>query len=179
LVKIVIFCIALVRHGSSHGGSGGRPFSDAVDLKLKPMTSCIGVEVIWNRDTLFVIRFIYEEEDNMSIGKVYHGGDSGLSNLIHTYSLLNETFMMNNTWERIDQVTWYVGTTGWVTGDKFVRFVLGIQFRTNARRTSPLYGSSEGDMYTESYEGFTLGYAMGKSGLLVDSLEFVWYNQGK
>jgi hypothetical protein len=81
--------------------------------------------------------------------------------------------------ERIDKITWYVGTRSLRRGGNLTRFVSGIQFHTTAGRISQLYGSNKGDMYTESYEGFTLGYAKGRSGLLVDMLQFVWYNQGK
>jgi hypothetical protein len=164
-----------VIYGSSHGGSGGGSFDDAVDLKLSPTTSCIGVEFFWESARLVAIRFIYEE-NNSSAQQFYHGSD-GKSNRYYS-ALTNETFMMNAE-ERINKVTWYAGADIWYSNNRKVRYVLGIQLHTTAGRTSRLYGSSKGEMYTESYEGFTLGYAKGRSGLLVDMLQFVWYNQGE
>jgi hypothetical protein len=167
--------IAVVRYGSPHGGSNGEPFDDAVDLKLEPMTSCIGVELFWSSYLLLAVRFIYKE-DNLSVPKVYHGVHGEPTKFSST--LLNEIFVMNAV-ERIDKIALYVGTRSLRGGGNLTRFVSGIQFHTTAGRTSQLYGSSKGDMYTESYKGFTLGYAKGRSGLLVDMLQFVWYNQGK
>jgi hypothetical protein len=139
------------------------------------MTSCIGVELFWSSYLLLAVRFIYTE-DNMSVPKVYHGVNGEPSKFSST--LLNEIFLMSAV-ERIDKITWYVGTRSLRLSGNIPRFVSGIQFHTTAGRTSQLYGSNKGDMYTESYEGFTLGYAKGRSGLLVDMLQFVWYNQGK
>jgi hypothetical protein len=139
------------------------------------MTSCIGVELFWSSYLLLAVRFIYTE-DHLSVPKVYHGVNGEPSKFSST--LLNEIFLMSAV-ERIDKITWYVGTRSLRLSGNIPRFVSGIQFHTTAGRTSQLYGSNKGDMYTESYEGFTLGYAKGRSGLLVDMLQFVWYNQGK
>jgi hypothetical protein len=38
---------------------------------------------------------------------------------------------------------------------------------------------NDGEKFIDSFDGFTLGYAKAKSGLLVDMLQFVWYNYGK
>jgi hypothetical protein len=144
------------------------------------MKPCIGVEVFW-RSHLFAIRFIYEP-DNSSIPKIYHGHHGNLNNV--NPPLSNETFLLSNE-ERINKVTLYAGTGGgtgnrvWVTGNPTIRYIMGIQFHTTTGRTSPLYGTEGEEKFTESYEGFTLGYAKGRSGLLIDMLQFVWYNQGE
>jgi hypothetical protein len=142
------------------------------------MKPCIGVEVFW-KSHLFALRFIYEQNEH-SISKIYHGHykNEGIPNP----PLFNETFLLSNE-ERINKVTLYAGTgTGpylWKAGGKLVHYILGIQFHTTTGRTSAFYGSKKGEKFTESYDGFTLGYVKGKSGLLVDMLQFIWYNQGK
>jgi hypothetical protein len=150
-------------------------FDNAVDFKLLPTTHCIGVELFWEDNDFVAIRFIYQS-NNSSDQKAYHG--SHINRGHRGSPIHNETFMMHDG-ERINKVTWYVGTYVWSISTVKIRYVLGIQFYTTARRMSQLYGSNKGEMYTESPEGFTLGYARGRAGFLVDMLQFVWYNQGK
>ncbi len=140
------------------------------------MASCIGVELFWNSELLFAIRFIYQQE-NSSIPEIYRGGHGKPSEVIDKYSLRNEKFIMNGS-ERINKITWYKGTNIWRYGDgDLIEAVLGIQFHTTGGRISGLYGISKGAMYDESYEGYILGYATGRSGILVGMLQFVWYHQ--
>jgi len=177
LINLFFFGTVRIRHCCPHGGPSGGQFNDLEYLKLGPMASCIGVELFWNSELLFAIRFIYQQE-NSSIPEIYRGGDGKPSKNIQEYSLHNEKFIMNGS-ERIDKITWYKGTNIWRynrDGD-LIEFVLGIQFHTTFGRTSVLYGISKGAMYEESYEGYILGYATGRSGLLVDMLQFVWYHQ--
>jgi hypothetical protein len=165
----------MVKHGLPYGGSdGGRSFNDAKSLGLSPTSYCIGAKLFWQPDYLFAIQFIYQQ--NGSVASEIYGGDGGL--YIHDSSLLNETFMIHNE-DRIDKVSLYVGRHTWLYRNTFVQYVVGIQFYTTAGQTSRLYGSYKGELHTESYEGYTLGYAQGRSGLLVDTLQFVWYKQGK
>ncbi len=170
-------CIVTIRYGSAHGGSGGGSFDDEIDLKLSPMKPCIGVEVFW-RSHLFAIRFIYEQDDS-SLSKVYYGHHGNLRN---AKDLSNETFLLTNE-ERISKVTLYAGTETrgivWKVGNRIIRYILGIQFHTTTGRTTRLYGVNDGEKFIDSFDGFTLGYAKAKSGLLVDMLQFVWYNYGK
>jgi hypothetical protein len=91
--------------------------------------------------------------------------------------LSNEKFRMNNG-ERINKVTWYVGKHLWQVGNELIPFVLGIQFHTTSGRKSQLYGSSQGEEYTESHRGFTRGYARGISATVLDELQIVWKNHG-
>ena len=155
--------------GSSHGGEGGQPFNDQTDLKLPVMTSCLGVDVLWYPDYLFNARFIYRER-NSSISTVYHEkSDTSSGPLTH------ESFMMQDG-EKINRVTWYAGTHRWSVDHALIRFVIGIQFHTTAGRTSRLYGSSDGDEHTESYDGFILGHAAGRSGPVIHQLQLTWIN---
>jgi hypothetical protein len=157
-----------VPHGNPDSGV---PFDNAVDLKLSPMTPCIGVELFWYPDYLFAVRFIYGAESS-SIQNVYHGQPMKTDP-----TLLNEKFMMENG-ERINKVTWYVGKHIWQVGGELIPFVLGIQFYTTSGRKSQLYGSTKGEVQTESNDGFTFGYARGRSVTLIDQLQIVWINQG-
>jgi hypothetical protein len=33
----------------------------------------------------------------------------------------------------------------------------------------------EGETFTERFDGYTLGYVTGQSGLLIDQVQFFWY----
>ena len=139
------------------------------------MSTCIGVEVFW-KSQLVAIRFLYRNY-NSSIANLYHGyPDSNDS------SLLNDTFLLSDD-ERINKVTLYVGIGTaeniYKVIDTPIRHVLGIQFYTTIGRLSPLYGAKEGEEFNEFYKGFILGYATGRSGVIIDMLQFVWYKQGK
>ena len=170
-IDSLLFLAAIIV-GTAHGGAGGAPFDDQIDLKLEIMTPCVGVELFWYPDYLFAARFIYPGGDPTA-SKVYHGGP-----VERDPPLNHETFMMQDG-ERINKVTWYAGKHLWSVGSELVLYVRGIQFYTNAGRKSKLYGSSDGDAYTESYDGFILGHAAGKSGTLIDQLQLTWINQGE
>ena len=160
-------CLAEIRIGFPHGGDGGVAFNDQTDLKLSMMTPCIGVELYWCSDDLVAARFIYPTAVS-SASKVYHGIP-----YTHNPALTHETFLMQGR-ERINKVTWYVGEHRLVVGNKRAQYVRGIQFYTTAGRISKLYGASEGDAYTESFDGFILGPVAGKSGAVIDQLQFTW-----
>jgi hypothetical protein len=91
---------------------------------------------------------------------------------------MNETFMMQ-AGERINKVTCYVAEHHQSYLGKQVRYVRGIQFYTTAGRTSDVYGASEGNAETEFHDGFTLGYVTGRSGSLIDQLQFTWIRRGE
>ena len=165
-------CLVEIRVGSPHGGDGGVAFNDLIDLDLSMTTPCIGVELFWYRDYLFAARFIYAANSS-AVSKIYHGDP-----FARDPPLTNETFMMQPG-ERINKVTWYAGEHGWTYRDKLIRFVRGIQFFTSAGRRSKLYGTSAGDVYTESFDGFTLGPVTGKSATLIDQLQFTWIKRGE
>jgi len=163
---------ALFQIGKAYGNPiNVVPFNDYVDLGLSQWTPFIGVEVFWLPEYLYALRFIYGEQ-NSSIPKIYHG-DSNLKDPAY----FNEMFMLMNG-ERINKVTSYFGRNLWQFDGKLIPFVLGIRFQTTSGRTSQLYGSSKGDEYTESFDGFTFGYAKGRSVTLIDQLQIEWKNQG-
>lgn len=171
----------MIRYGSSYGNfKGGGSFNDANDLKLPVLTYCVGIEVFW-RPFLAAIRFIYDWDD-ICYQKIYHGnGDDPIE---RDPSVSSEKFFLSKD-ERINKVTLYVGTGEtedlyvFTFGGKTIRYVMGIQFHTTSGRTTRLYGVKGDEEFTDSYEGFTLGYVKGRSGLVIDSFQFVWYSEGK
>ena len=144
------------------------------------MVFCVGIEVFWE-PYLSAIRFIYEWNDTSS-QVVYHGYGDRPPKIGH--SLFGDKFLLSMD-ERINKVTLYVGTgieTGGYTitvGSEIISYITGIQFHTTNERTTRLYGIKEENEFTESFEGYILGYVKGRSGLVIDELQFVWYKQRK
>lgn len=172
LCLFFLFSIALIKFGVAHGGDGGDPFDDATDLNLSPATPCIGVHLFWNPQYLVALRFIYQQY-NPYAPIIYHGDLNKDKS-----SLLDETFMMEDE-ERINKIILSVGKNQWYEKSHIIHHVLGIKFYTTAGRVSRHYGSENRNRFTESFEGYILGYAKGKSGSLIDMLQFVWYNNSE
>ena len=63
------------------------------------------------------------------------------------------------------------------------RIVKGLQFITTKGRQIPsdviVAGDDDDGVESESYPGYTLGYATGRAGLMIDQLQFFWYRTGK
>ena len=162
----------MYRSGLLHGGATSKPFDDSVDLDLSPTQACIGVELFWYDEYLFALRFIYKGQDR-SASPIFHGDSSERDPPLKTGK-----FMLS-AGEKINKVTWYAGTHDWKYNNKLIRFVLGIQFETTNGRISPLYGSNGGDEHSESFKGYTFGYAKGTSVTLIDQLQIVWIKESE
>jgi len=167
-----------VRRGSIYGNlSGGSPFNDSTDLKLPAMTCCIGVEVFWHQ-FLSCVRFIYDRNDEL-YPKIYHGNADDKPD--HTECFLSDRFMLSNE-EKFNGVTLYIGQGAHVGGyltfaGQSITIVTGIQFHTTEGRTTRLYGAKDEGEYTESFEGYVLGYVRGRCGLAIDEFQFIWHKQ--
>jgi 5'(3')-deoxyribonucleotidase len=49
------------------------------------------------------------------------------------------------------------------------------KFFTNKGRSIPSDNFVVGDVYTEQFDGYTLGYATGRTSQCIDQLQFFWY----
>jgi len=169
----------LDRIGSAYGNlEGGSSFDDSTELKLLTKACCVGVEVFWKR-YLRAIRFIYDRIDEF-YPKIYHGNDDHRPNKV-----FNEKFMLVDG-ENFQSVTLYVGQAeddeyegAIIVDDEYISFITGIQFHTTNERTTRLYGMKDENEYTESFDGYVLGYVRGRSGLAIDEFQFIWYKQNE
>jgi hypothetical protein len=88
----------------------------------------------------------------------------------------NETFNVTekDSHERIDRVNMIINI-GKDYPKVSARYIVGIQFHTTFNRTSPFYGSEQGQSYMEEYPGFVLGYVRSGTHMYIERLQFIWY----
>jgi hypothetical protein len=55
------------------------------------------------------------------------------------------------------------------------RIIIILRFFTTKGRSTPEIDHERGEMFTEDFEGYTLGYVAGRSVRFVDQLQFYWY----
>jgi len=95
---------------------------------------------------------------------------------IYSKNYRNETFNVTekNPNERINRVSMFINV-GKDYPKVSTRYIVGIQFHTTYNRTSPFYGSQQGQLYMEENPGFILGYVRGGTYIYIERLQFIWY----
>ena len=166
----------ITKEGFWHGVKGKfireQSYDDAEDLKLSYTDRCISVKLDWVDKYLVSIQFFYS---NNRSSTVYH---SSSSNEIDGLSRFSNSFTLTSN-EEINKVVFY---------ERPLRMymkgaIVGIQFRTTEGRKSDLFGSEDGKFVSESFVGYTFGYAKGQqhSNKGIEMLQLVWYklSEGK
>ncbi len=95
---------------------------------------------------------------------------------IYNHNYHNETFNVTeiNANERINRVDMFINV-GKDYSKVSARYIVGIRFHTTYNRTSPFYGSQQGQLFTEENHGFVLGYVRGEARIHIERLQFIWY----
>lgn len=55
--------------------------------------------------------------------------------------------------------------------------IIGIVFSTTKDRASPSYNGRSDEVFSEEFDGYTLGYVTGKSSEYIEQLQFFWYRR--
>jgi hypothetical protein len=55
------------------------------------------------------------------------------------------------------------------------KLIRAIRFFTTKGQSSQSIDHAGGEMFTEQFDGYTLGYVTGRTGSFVDQLQFYWY----
>lgn len=84
--------------------------------------------------------------------------------------VLDENDRINKVQVLVDDETLYVGGI-----TKCVSLIRGIRFFTTNGKFSRSIDHLPGELHTEKFDGYTVGYVSGRSGLRVDQLQFHWY----
>ena len=53
--------------------------------------------------------------------------------------------------------------------------ITGLRFFSKERLASPAYNGLVGEVFSEQFDGYTLGYVAGKASQYIEQLQFFWY----
>jgi hypothetical protein len=85
--------------------------------------------------------------------------------------VLNQDEKIYKVQVNVMEMTFTVGNNiGFTT-----KIIKALKFFTTKGRSIPPYNSQTGKIFTEQFDGYTLGYVTGKSGQCIDQLQFFWY----
>ncbi|CAF5012293.1 unnamed protein product [Rotaria sp. Silwood1] len=163
----------LIKAGQKFGGTGGSLFDDS-STKNFTCSHYLSRIIIRNDNDddmpLDWIQFIYSSSYDQN--SVIEGQTHGFRRTSEVSQFLLEKD------ERIYKIRGKLSnvTLSSQDGTLFSTILVrGLQFFTSKGRTSRSYDHLEGEVFTEEYDGYTLGYATGRSGLFIDQLQFYWY----
>ncbi|CAF1658942.1 unnamed protein product [Adineta ricciae] len=160
-----------VRAGKRFGGTGGHSFDDFTENKLTYSHYLRGMMTGCKDDPLDWCQFCYSSlnDDCQMLIQAGLQGTTERSNTI-------EQFIINED-ERINKVQVVVNCVELLVNGarKLVPLVRGIRLFTKNGHTSQSIDHLERDLYTEEFEGYFVGYVTGRSGLLIDQLQFHWF----
>ncbi|CAF0969417.1 unnamed protein product [Rotaria sp. Silwood1] len=164
----------LIKAGQKFGGTGGSLFDDS-STKNFTCSHYLSRIIIRNDNDddgmpLDWIQFIYSSSYDQN--SVIEGQTHGFRRTSEVSQFLLEKD------ERIYKIRGKLSnvTLSSQDGTLFSTILVrGLQFFTSKGRASRSYDHLEGKVFTEEYDGYTLGYATGRSGLFIDQLQFYWY----
>ena len=165
---------SLIKAGQIFGGDGGEFFDDSL-LPLFTYTHYLSGIILSKSGKFDACQFIYTSlRDNQSrIESIVHGINGRPIDSAYAYYLDKD--------ERIEEVSVTSSNVTFVVvnvANSFykTKVTKGLKFLTTKGRTIPSGAlRAGGDMQSERFSGYTLGYATGRSGLVIDRLQFFWY----
>ena len=156
--------------GKKYGGDGGSPFDDSLIQNFSCSFYIRGMISPKNSLAMDWIQFLYSSSnDPTTIIESTVIGTRGDSEQ-------DERFILHPD-ERVIKIhIKYASQSLYVNGIlQSIPLVRGIRLFTSANRVSRLIDDNQGEILTEQYDGYTLGYARGRRGLRIDQLQFLWY----
>lgn len=162
----------MIKAGQRFGGDGGAYFDDSSSLLFTHTHHLSGITLSTSGE-LDSCQFIYSSpcQNQSDIESDIHGLNGVRINSTSTYYLDHD--------ERIKKVSVKSYNITFVSPDESrysTKVVRRLQFTTtNGQRIPPGIALEDNTVQSESFPGYTLGYATGKAGLRIDQLQFYWY----
>jgi len=164
----------LVKAGQKFGGKGGSYFYGSLtkNITYYHYVSGIITSISEKRNFLGSLQVLYsssQDNDSLIESKIY--GNDGWKPKI------TQSFILDKD-ERINKVQGKIINRILTMRDKsqVPTLLIGeVQFFTTKGRVSPSHHQEDGVVFIEQFEGYTLGYVAGRSGLYIDQLQFFWY----
>jgi hypothetical protein len=166
--------LTVIKFGNVFGSDGGYSTDDSKKFRLTLWHYISSISII-SSDWINSIECIYSSMNPLTTESPKSGIVRG-SVGIYNNNYQNETFNVTekDSHERIDRVNMIINI-GKDYPKVSARYIAGIQFHTTFNRTSPFYGSRQGQSYIEEYPGFVLGYVRGGTYMYIERLQFIWY----
>jgi hypothetical protein len=164
----------LIKAGLKFGGTGGSYFYDSLTKNFTYYHYLSGLitSVSEKRNFLGSLQLLYSSSQNnhsLVESKIY--GNDGWK------PTNTERFILDK-----DEKIWKVQgklirrTLFMRDASRVLATLIGqIEFFTTKGRVSSSHNQEDGEIFTEQYDGYTLGYVAGRSGLYIDQLQFFWY----
>ncbi len=161
--------LPLLKSGSKFGGAGGDVFDDSSTRDFTPLHYLCGM-ITGYKMPLEWCQFLYCALDNPeNIVESELQGTREKADIIERFCLTGNE-RINKVQVVVDSMILYVNDI-----EKSVPLIQGIRFFTTNGQSSRSIDHLKGDLYTEQFNGYTVGYVTGSSGLFVDQLQFHWY----
>lgn len=173
-----MFCyesdLTVIKFGKIFGTDRSYSTDDSKNSELTTFHYISSISLT-SSERLDSIRFIYSSSNLFNVQSPKSGILRGYPAISHS-GYRNDTFNVTEKSinERIDRVSLIINV-GKDYPKATTLYIIGIQFHTTFNRTSPFYGSQQGQRYTEEYPGFVLGYIRGGTCMYIERLQFIWY----
>jgi len=166
--------LTVIKFGNVFGDNMGHSTDDSKEFRLTVFHYISSISFVWS-DWLNSMECIYSSSNPLNKESPKSGVVRG-SVGIYSKEYRNDTFNVTekNPNERINRVYVFINAE---KDDSKVSTpcIIGIQFYTTYNRTSPVYGSQQGRLYVEEYQGFGLGYVRSGAHMYIERLQFIWY----
>lgn len=170
-IKSSIINEANIKSGIKFGDTTGFEFDDSLAEKFTYFHSIRGIRIRPDRSPLHWFQCFYSSSDNPE--NMIEGAIHGLKEDNDSF----EDFFLDKD-EKITKIQIKVDYVQLYQND-ILSFrpllIMAMRFYTTKGRTSRSIDYVDGQMYTEEFPGYTLGYISGKSGRYIDQIQFYWY----
>jgi hypothetical protein len=166
--------LTVIKFGRVFGDDGGYSTDDSKKVRLTISHYISSISII-SSDWLNSMECSYSSLNPLNKELPKSGvirGSVGIYNNNYRNEMFNVTERNPN--ERIDRVYMYIDV-GKDYPKVSTRYIVGMQFHTTYNRTSPFYGSQQGQLFMEENPGFVLGYVRGGAHMYIERLQFIWY----
>jgi hypothetical protein len=162
--------IPFIKLGTKIGGIGGSPFNDSSMISFTSSHYLRGMITERNMLPLEWCQFVYSPSSDSE-----NTLESKLRGTRRTTDI-NERFILTRH-ERINKVQVVLDKEIIHVGNipRLIPLIRGIRLFTTKGQSSRSIDHIEGEIFTEQFDGYTVGYVSGRSGLFIDQLQFHWY----
>ncbi len=171
--KLLFLGTLLVKAGQKFGGKGGSYFYGSLTKNITYYHYLSGIITSINEEGNFLgsLQVLYSSsQDNGSLIKSKIYGNYGRKPTNAQSFILDKDERINKVQGKLINRTLIIADNS-----QLVLLIGEVQFFTTKGRVSPSLDQEDGVKFIEQFEGYTLGYVAGRSGLYIDQLQFFWY----